>query len=224
MNILIVAPSSDLNVAPEIARVASGNSPVILDQYVSRARLATTLQTRQFEVVHFASHGSYDVLELSDGPVAVAEVANMLSGQCALKLIVLNACNSAGTAAILHDELYVPVVMYQAKANDGPAIRYAEALYDALGRGVGLREAHDRARDSIRKIFNIAESELPVLMNGSMTATDKRLDGIESRISKLEASMSELLRRNRSRLDLQTALIALLLIAILVDVIRHWPM
>jgi hypothetical protein len=220
MNILIVAPAAaNLQTAPEIARVASGNSPTILDGYVSRGKLQMALQTRQFDVLHFATHGDYALLQMSDGPLAVGELATMIEGQCRLKLIVLNACRSASTAAALHDAAGTPVVMYEAAADDLAAVRYAEVLYGALASDLTLHEAHDRAVDVLRKVFDLDESNLPTLLNGTMN----QFANIENRLGRLEEQMRQLLQRRGLQGDIQTFLLVLLLVAIVLDVVRHWP-
>jgi hypothetical protein len=225
LNILIVAPSApDLALAPEIARVASGNTPTILDQYVSRAKLATTLKAGQFDVIHFAGHSAYDVLAMSDGPLTADELQTMTAAQCHLQMVVLNSCRSAGMAAELHDALHVPVIFHQADAADQASVRYAEVLYGALGADVDLHEAHERARGAVRRAFpSVEESQLPVLMNGDMREREVFQADVIRRLERLEERVSEMMRRSPWHSNVQIVLLTAVLAVLLVDVLRHWP-
>ncbi len=224
MDILIIAPQQpDLQTSTEIARVASGNTATILDGHVSRGKLALTLQTHQFDIMHYAGHGTYDVLELSDGPVTADELQTMVQGQKRLKLIVLNSCLGAGTAAELHNLLNVPVVMYQAAASDPAAIRYAEVLYAGLLAKVPLHEAHDRACGSIRRTCpGLPDAQLPVLINGLMNEFPEFQTEVLMRLTRLEQQMRIVVERHTWQEFIPTALLfALLVMAVIDFFVKH---
>jgi hypothetical protein len=201
--------------------VASGNHAVILDGYVSRGRLNQALRAQQFDVVHFALHGDYDQLQLSDGAVTVDELETMFSGQKHLQLIVLNACRSGGIAATLHNSLQVAVIWHQADTIDDAAVRYAEVLYTALLSGVGVHLAHERARDTISRMFPQYDN-YPSLINGAMSELSDFQSNVLKRLDALESEMKRLSRGPILQANAQTVLMLVLVLLTVYDIIAHW--
>lgn len=230
MRILFVAPTAELATISELGRVASGNTISVLDGIVDRRKLELALGDGQFDVVHFAQHGSRAGLELSDGVIEVGDLVSMLQPQTRLRLLFVNACNSAATGIELHNAFHVPVVAHDALITDKAAVAFAETFYRAL-RTAEIREAFSRALRTLQVRFP-DEARTPQLINGDMASlvglTEIRneireaFQGIYQRLDKVEATMNALdceRADRRQRLELML-LVALLLAQILTPIVN----
>lgn len=158
----------------------------------SRDDLRRALAGRAFHGLHFSGHGDFDP-EKGEGylmftgaagraeRVYASDLARDLAVRGALRLVVLNACHGATTAA--HDmftsvgakleTVGIPaVVAMQREISDEAAIRFSEAFYDgALGeKMLPIDEAVREGRIAIGHVD--AEWATPVLY---LRATDGRL-------------------------------------------------
>lgn len=174
MHILFVAPRSDLDTSVELARIASGNRPEIVDGAVDRAGLERALKAAQYDVIHFAGHGGSGVLQLSDGLLDEADLTSMVEDQVRLRFIFVNACDSLRVGAALHNELHVPVIAHDTEIGDGAAKRFAETFYRAYKQTEQVKEAFGRALRTLGRLFE-DDANAPVLINGDM-ATHGQLD------------------------------------------------
>jgi FtsP/CotA-like multicopper oxidase with cupredoxin domain len=172
MRVLFVAPTAGLQSNLELAKVASGNRIVVCDGQVDRSKLDSYLRGEQFEVIHFALHGSRLGLELTDGILEVSDLVSMLDSQTILRFMMVNACNSAAIAIALHNDLHVPVVAHDAEITDNAAIAFSETFYRAL-RGndsrMGINLAFERAVRTLQARYP-TDARTPQLINGDMAS------------------------------------------------------
>lgn len=218
MKILIVAPAKNL-AQTEIPFVSSGNRPTILSGMVTIDHLETALCAGRFDVVHFAQHGSYGVLQMSDGMLNDDQLVRALQPQVpGLRLVVINACNSAGIAARIHNDLRVATIAHEAPIDDRLAVVYARELYKALHSAPDLHAADDaafRALEVEAKMNGITGYARPILVNGDMTALhtlEKAVADLQQEQADLRRIVAELVRWVRVAVPATLALITLLVL------------
>jgi hypothetical protein len=169
MRILFVAPTTaNLNTGSELARIATGLTPTILDGVVDRKKLELALKAGRYDVVHFAGHGSAGAL--FGGEIEAEELAGLLSYQQKLHFVFINACNSVAIAIAVHNRLHVPIIAHDAPIDDEVAIRFAEAFYRDLAQNGGdLVTAMRRARETLARLFG-PKASIPQLVDGDMAS------------------------------------------------------
>jgi WD40 repeat protein len=165
--------------------------------------LSDALETGGWHILHFIGHGGFDeelgsgFLELSDHAGAALRVPAAQIGAAAaqtgdLRLVVLNACESASTsgagvfsstAAKLMREGIPAVVAMQYEITDPAALAFAAAFYETLARGIPVDRAVTKGREIVRITQNSLEWATPVLFLASDDAhlfdvqTSKEEDG-----------------------------------------------
>ncbi len=147
--------------------------------------LRQTLVEEGSHVLHFMGHGGFDsqlgegVLYFEDGAGHAsawtgASLAAKLGGVSTLRLVVLNACETAssggsgdpyrGVAAALVRGGVPAVVAMQRPISDAAAIAFSSAFYRYLASGAKLEEALTEARQAIHTLApESSEWSIPVL-------------------------------------------------------------
>ncbi len=135
--------------------------------------LRQALLSRQFHVLHFMGHGHFDwhtgngelLFENDNGephPISAKVLARLLQDASSLRLVVLNACNTAGaTTTVRHLARFNPftgvaaalvmagfpaVVAMQSAISDAAAITFSSSFYSRLAQGDPLEAAVTEAR------------------------------------------------------------------------------
>ena len=148
--------------------------------------LSDALSQGGWHILHFIGHGGYDeelgsgFLELSDDQGAALRVGAARIGAVAaqtgdLRLVVLNACESAtsgagafsSTAAKLMREGIPAVVAMQYEITDPAALAFAAGFYETLARGTAVDQAVTKGREIVRITQNSLEWATPVLFLAS---------------------------------------------------------
>ena len=149
--------------------------------------LSDALGEGGWHVLHFVGHGGFNeetdsgYLELSDDSGAALSVAAARIGAAAansgdIRLVVLNACESAttgaagafsSTAAKLMREGIPAVVAMQYEITDPAALAFAAGFYEAMARGNPVDRAVTKAREIVRVTQNSLEWATPVLFLAS---------------------------------------------------------
>lgn len=204
MHILFVAPQSNLAADAELAHIAAGNQIDMCVGYVDRAKLALALGGREYEVVHFAQHGTRALLALSDGLLEAGELVAMLQArQHNLRFIVLNSCESIAAAITLHNALMIPVVAHNAPIDDAAAVRFAEAFYRNIAVGMSVEAAVEAARTVLLRIYP-TEAGSPTLINGaraSVADLGAKMDGLSHDMAGIRREVSAGFARVDARID-----------------------
>ena len=125
----------------------------VLENDVSFGRVCELLLEQNFEVVHFIGHGSFNGRSArlqfdreggGEEPVDEDRLAQLFSNLPAVKLVFLNACESAAVASLdavhglaprLVQQGVPAVVAMQYEIQDAAAIGFARAFYHSLFRG-----------------------------------------------------------------------------------------
>jgi WD40 repeat protein len=151
------------------------------------AELAEAIRSHPWHVLHIMSHGGFDpeagggYIQLSgeDGtarPVSAVDLARLISENPSLRLIVLNACESAfastegiftSTAEKLVREGVPAVVAMQYEITDNAALVFASSFYGQIAQGVPVDRAMTRAREAVKMTNDSLEWATPVLFLSS---------------------------------------------------------
>jgi hypothetical protein len=151
------------------------------------AELAETIRSNPWHVLHIMSHGGFDpetgggYIQLSGEngtarPVSAVDLARLISENPSLRLIVLNACESAfssaegiftSTAAKLVREGVPAVVAMQYEITDNAALVFASSFYGQIAQGVPVDRAMTRAREAVKMTHDSLEWATPVLFLSS---------------------------------------------------------
>ncbi|CCG03623.1 CHAT domain-containing WD40 repeat protein [Blastococcus saxobsidens] len=149
--------------------------------------LAEAIRSRPWHVLHFVGHGGFDedqesgYLELSDDqgharPILATDLGRLLAANHDLRLVVLNACESAvtgaggffsSTAAKLMREGVPAVVAMQYEITDAAALAFSSSFYEGLARGLPVDQAVRLARESVKMTMTSLEWATPVLFLAS---------------------------------------------------------
>jgi hypothetical protein len=145
------------------------------------------LREGTWHVLHFVGHGGFSdelgagYLELSDDDgnakrISSVDMGRAISRSRGLRLVVLNACDSASvgasdvfasTAAKLMREGIPAVVAMQYEITDLAALAFSAAFYEAIARSVPVDEAVTFAREQVRVNLGSLEWATPVLFLAS---------------------------------------------------------
>lgn len=190
----VIAAPQDLaavDAAGEWQRLQRSFAPLVAGGLVQLERLkaptfaglAARLQAEPVHILHFIGHGAFDAqansgaLVLEDEKqqglaVSADQLAQVLSNHVALRLVVLNACLGAQSAA---DDASVGVAQrlvvggtpavaaMQFSVTDKAAAEFTSEFYGALGSGRSVDEAMQCARQAIYAQPNAVEWATPVL-------------------------------------------------------------
>jgi len=191
MATLLIAPHSDLpNADAEQQRIINLLRPQVLLGDVAISGVLDCVQSSQFDVVWFLGHSGVDGLQLSDGILSPAHLAQILR-QNPPQLVVLNSCSSIHVAMQIHDDLRTAVVCTVIDVPDLDAYVTGAALAAALAQGLDVTEAYQRSQPSTNRQY--------VLLNGSVRLNGQsELDDVHRLImataSDMQREMSGLLR------------------------------
>lgn len=191
MATLLIAPHSDLpNADAEQQRIINLLRPQVLLGDVAISGVLDCVQSSQFDVVWFLGHSGVDGLQLTDGILSPAHLAQILR-QNPPQLVVLNSCSSIHVAMQIHDDLRTAVVCTVLDVPDLDAYVTGAALAAALAQGLDVTEAYQRSRPSTNRQY--------VLLNGSVRLNGQsELDDVHRLImataSDIQREMSGMLR------------------------------
>ena len=194
--LLFIAPQSHLSVSAELARIASGYTPEVVDGLLDRAGLERALRADCYDALHFAGHGGKSVLELSDGLIDAADFVSMLDRQRGAKFAFVNACDSLAFGAAVHNALHIPVIAHDREIGDKTAVRFAERFYREYKRAGDVGKSFDAARETLMCLFP-NEATTPVLLNGDMATV--------MGMSDLRGELESVFQHFNARLDKQDA-------------------
>jgi hypothetical protein len=189
--LMIAASPSDLpplRLADERARLEASVAELCREglleiEYLARATwrsIQATLRRGPWHVIHFAGHGGADasspapfvVLEDEVGMsfrLSALQLARMVADQRALRLVVLNACDTAtvtaqypGLASYLIRTGLPAVLAMQRQISDRASIEFARTFYEALASGMPIESAGTDARNAV-ELTGSAEWGVPVI-------------------------------------------------------------
>ncbi len=149
--------------------------------------ISTALSREPWHVLHFVGHGGFNAdlesgyLELSDERgqamrVPATDIGRAVARCPQLRLVVINACESASTgtagvfastAAKLMNEGVPAVVAMQYEITDPAALAFAAAFYEAVAHDTPVDQAVTMARETLKVTLGSLEWATPVLFLAS---------------------------------------------------------
>jgi hypothetical protein len=191
--VMISSPTDfpQLDVAAEWDRLESSLRDLIERGLVSLTRLPTAtlaslqrpLRLSEYHIFHFIGHGGFDE-QSQDGALALQDpqgrarlvtgqdLGVMLSDHHSLRLVILNACEGArsaasdpfaGVAQTLVQQAIPAVIAMQFEITDEAAITFAHEFYGAVADGYPVDAALAESRRAIFAQGNEVEWATPVL-------------------------------------------------------------
>jgi hypothetical protein len=163
---LLIAPRSDLaNADAEMQRIVNALHPECVLGTVTTSDVLDAVQADAYNVIWFLGHSGADGLQLADGTLSAAHLAQMLR-QAPPSLVVLNSCSSFHTAIQLHDDLQCAIVCTVLDVPDLDAYITGALLAGALAQGLDTAQAYQVSRPAANRQY--------ILLNGSV-----RLNGTD---------------------------------------------
>lgn len=180
--VLLIAPDSGLqHAADETQRIINALRPEVLLGEVTTTDVLDRIQAGTFDIVWFLGHSGPDGLQLSNGILSAAHLAQILR-QCTPRLVVLNSCSSFAVANQLHDTLHCAIVCTVVDVADLDAYITGAALAHALAQGLDIAAAYAASRPPSNRVY--------VLLNGSLSlnGTDE-LDDLKRLVTRTAADL-----------------------------------
>ena len=160
MRTLLIAPHTDLSAAErEVQHVINALSPTVLIGAVTVHDVLAALSAGQYDTVWFACHGSEDGVQLSDGLLPTATLAQLLRRNTPA-LVVLNTCSSLPVAMSLYSTLHCAVVATVVAVPDSTAYITGTLFARALAGGASVADAYEQSLPGDNRIY--------VLLNGKI--------------------------------------------------------
>ncbi|MGD9725208.1 MAG: CHAT domain-containing protein [Nitrospiraceae bacterium] len=193
---LLIAPSVGLGQADEeVQRVVNWLHPEkVMLGGVTAEEVLDALGTGPYDLIWFATHGTSEGIELSDGLLRTRDLVQLLQGS-QVKCIFLNTCSSVAVAIRLHDWIKTAaVVSTSAETDDVVAARTGALFAQYLAQGKSWREAYELSKPVDADYIYINDS----LTGNEMLALMDEIRQSEGRVK--EALVAETIQL-RARLD-----------------------
>lgn len=146
MHILIIAPTSTLASNVEIDSIAPAHETDIVADNVTLVRLMNRVKQKQYDILHFISHGGKDGLALSNNEVADREDIARMAKHTKARLVFLNACDSQRVGQYLVDVGIPAAIAHDREVMDDDAIQIAGYFYNELAvNGGDMKSAYSVA-------------------------------------------------------------------------------
>lgn len=145
---LLVAPRVGLGqVDEEVQRVVNWLRPTkVLLGTVTSTEVLDALGEGAYDLIWFATHGTSEGIELSDGLLLTRDLVQLLQGTH-VKCIFLNTCASVSVAIRLHDRIKsAAVISTSAEIDDAVAARTGALFAQQLAQGKTWREAYELSK------------------------------------------------------------------------------
>lgn len=147
VRVLLIAPRVALGTDEEVQRVINWLHPQkVMLGTVTADEVLDALGAGPYDVIWFASHGTSEGIELSDGLLKTNDLVQLLRGR-QVHLIFLNTCDSVAVAIRLHDAIKsAAVVATAAEVDDGVAARTGALFAEYVALGKSYREAYELSK------------------------------------------------------------------------------
>ena len=200
---LLIAPETDLpNADGETQRIVNALHPDVLLGTVTVSNVLDCVQGGAFDIVWFLGHSSADGLQLSDGVLSPAHLAQILR-QSPPSLVVLNSCSSLHTAMRVHDDVQAAVICTVLDIPDIDAYITGASLANALAQGLDVSTAYQVSRPSANRQY--------ILLNGSVRLNGvNELDDLKRLVARTAADLhGEIAGMARTTAEMQRQLAAI---------------
>jgi hypothetical protein len=180
--VLLIAPSTDLeNADAEQQRIINALHPQVLLGDVTTSGVLDAVQGGAYDVVWFLGHSGPQGLQLTDGVLSPAHLAQILR-QSPPQLVVLNSCSSLHSAMQVHDDIQCAVICTVLDIPDLDAYITGASLANALAAGNEIPDAYNMSRPSCVRQY--------VLLNGSVRLNgDTEIDDVHRLVLRTSADL-----------------------------------
>ena len=151
---LLVAPRTDLLlVDEEVQDVINSGLPIAQTLLGDVGHLELTREIRRgmYSLLWLATHGSADGIQLSDGLLAISELAQLVRGR--FQLVVLNTCSSLPAAQMLQNETEADVICTIVEVPDRAAYRTGSLFAQELASTGNPRAAYAKVRPGGNRLY-----------------------------------------------------------------------
>ena len=200
---ILICPTTDLpNADAETQRIINALHPEVLLGTVTVSDVLDAVQLRQYDIVWFLGHSGADGLQLSDGILSPAHLAQILR-QSPPSLVVLNSCSSLHTAMRVHDDVQAAVICTVLDVPDVDAYITGASLANALAQGLDVSQAYQVSRPSANRQY--------VLLNGNVRLNGaNELDDLKRLVARTAADLhGEIAGMARTTAEMQRQLAAI---------------
>jgi hypothetical protein len=165
MQLLIIAPESDLDTHSEILDAVGTSNTKILHGVVSVRQVLDAIEGGQFDAIHFAGHGEEMRLHFADGHLDAALLADAIRKHGRVTLCLFNACESLGTALACYMAGSTYAIGWQDMVNDRVAVTFAFAFWASHKMSGDIGGAYRTGREAV--LWGHPDNRLfPSLLNG----------------------------------------------------------
>jgi hypothetical protein len=211
LDILLIAPESDLNLSEEIAAICTNHNCEKILSVVREVDIHTALRRfGYFDVVWFACHGGEDGVQLSAtetlGYDAVVQIVNVARAQ----LLVINSCSSEKLALQVVGNGRTDVIYAMAPVANGLAVSLATLLASELAACQTFYQAFEIVAPEHGPYRYLAADEASLLMTRSYRRDDGELHDLSTRFADF---------REKSTLRSGINLVLIIMIGLLVIVL-----
>lgn len=146
MNVLLVVPKTDLNLADEESQdiINSGLPLKILKGNVTQQDLLRSITSGNFDTIWFVTHGNESGILLSDGILPTSYITALIRGR--FDTVILNTCSSYQTAQQIQNETYANVVATIISVPDAEAYNTGALLAYWLSQGKDITDAYQLSK------------------------------------------------------------------------------
>lgn len=192
MRVLIVAPTTGFASSIEIDSIAPSFETDIIAESVTLLRLLNRVKQKQYDILHFITHGTKEGLHLSNDEIAAREDIARMAKHTKARMVFLNACDSRAIGQYLVDVGIPSVVAHDREIADDDAVQIAGYFYNELAvNGGDLKAAYS--------VANPRDGTFSWLSNGNYR---------DPLLQELKELRQEVNKRNRALRWLSVAVVA----------------
>lgn len=180
MQLLIVAPSSDLDTHGEILDAVGAGNTKILHGNVSVREVLDAITDGPYDAIHFAGHGAAMRLDFTDGHLDAALLADAIRKNGKVQLCLFNSCESLGTALACYMAGSTYAIGWQDLVDDKVAITFAFTFWASYKMHSSIGDAYRTGKEAI--IWGYPGKQTPALLNGRGQIAQDKLQSLSNEI------------------------------------------
>ena len=217
MRILLVAPAdSNIDSTSEVRTLSSMHKVHLLNGVVTQQDVYNAANTGRFDAIHFLTHGSPEVLAVSNGETLKAEDVVAITRQSEASIIFINACNSAkiGNAVIAKTD--ASVISTSIEIYDNEAWKLPMTFYTNVARRESANHITDYHKMLVEQFIeaDIGDGTYGISINPRDYLVRIKNDTIMDTLEVLQESVDAVSRR-ASRYTMILTVISLILAILL---------
>jgi hypothetical protein len=180
LRVLLVAPRTNLLLADEEVQDITRSGLIVtpLLGNVTRSELLRDIKGGAYDVLWFATHGSAEGIQLSDGMLAAHDLVPLIRER--FRLVILNTCSSLLTAQQIQEDANVGVICTITDVPDPQAYQMGSLLASHLAAGKSVHDAYKLSKRGGNRIY---------LYLPALSPTEDVIDSLVSEIRDLRLQL-----------------------------------